>query len=118
MGTNYYARSKNAPPKCTECGHQPSGIDMHIGKSSFGWTYSLRVYPDDGITGLGTLIDRITALDLDIFDEYHKRIAIGEWLKVVLVRYTGGVNGATKDFMLKGGTVNGLSYDHHDFEFS
>ena len=40
MGTNYYLRGKG----CPVCKH---GETTHIGKSSAGWVFSLRVYPDD-----------------------------------------------------------------------
>jgi len=56
MGTNYYLYPKEQPKTaCPACGHffQPSGDyiretgPLHIGKSSAGWCFSLRVYPQD-----------------------------------------------------------------------
>lgn len=43
MGTNYYLQ-KNV---CGCCGRPEKQI--HIGKSSAGWAFALRVYPHDGI---------------------------------------------------------------------
>jgi hypothetical protein len=39
MGTNYYLRLH----ACPSCGH--SAAELHIGKSSAGWYFGLRVYP-------------------------------------------------------------------------
>ena len=47
MGTNYY-HYLNKP--CPTCGHAQE--PRHIGKSSAGWCFSLRVYPDEGIVNL------------------------------------------------------------------
>lgn len=41
MGTNFYLR---ALPKCEHCGRGPD-LGLHIGKSSAGWCFGLRVYP-------------------------------------------------------------------------
>lgn len=46
MGTNYYARRKSEPA-CDHCGHQVTYPELHIGKSSGGWCFLLRVYPED-----------------------------------------------------------------------
>lgn len=42
MGTNYYFH-KNKP--CPTCGH-PLEEPLHIGKSSAGWCFALKVYPE------------------------------------------------------------------------
>lgn len=42
MGTNYYVIENY-------CDHCKRGDQRHIGKSSAGWTFGLRVYPEDGI---------------------------------------------------------------------
>lgn len=46
MGTNYYLH-RNA---CREC-HRSTDI-LHIGKSSGGWCFSLRIHPNEGIRSL------------------------------------------------------------------
>lgn len=47
MGTNYYFYKE---PACPHCGHRTD--PLHIGKSSGGWVFALRVYPDEGINSL------------------------------------------------------------------
>lgn len=47
MGTNFYWTEKE-PCEC--CGR--AFDDRHIGKSSAGWCFTLRVYPEDGINTL------------------------------------------------------------------
>lgn len=42
MGTNFYLRGK---PHCPHCSRGPDR-GPHIGKSSGGWVFTLRVYPD------------------------------------------------------------------------
>lgn len=49
MGTNYYWISDEG--KCPRCGRSDNE-EKHIGKSSGGWCFSLRVYPDEGINTL------------------------------------------------------------------
>ena len=46
MRTNYYLHENT----CEHCGR--SDAPLHIGKSSFGWCFALRVYPDQGINDL------------------------------------------------------------------
>ena len=46
MGTNYYWYSD----PCPTCQH--SQEELHIGKSSMGWAFNLRVHPDKGIETL------------------------------------------------------------------
>ena len=49
MGTNFYWKPE--PEPCHTCGHDPVET-LHIGKSSAGWTFLLRVYPSKGIHDL------------------------------------------------------------------
>lgn len=46
MGTNYYY----IKDPCAHCGR--GSETLHIGKSSFGWCFSLHIIPDEGITSL------------------------------------------------------------------
>ena len=46
MGTNYYLH-RNV---CAHCGRGDEAL--HIGKSSAGWCFSLRVHPEEGIHDL------------------------------------------------------------------
>lgn len=45
MGTNFYLEQGDNEP-------------LHIGKSSMGWCFSLRIYPDDGILDLADWQER------------------------------------------------------------
>jgi len=84
MGTNYYLRQ----PPCSQCGH--SGAELHIGKSSAGWNFGLRVYPKIGETSDERLksfgVDQICELDdwsalferFPIFNEYGDPISPDE----------------------------------------
>lgn len=46
MGTNYYLHENT----CKHCGR--SDERLHIGKSSAGWCFALRIHPDQGINDL------------------------------------------------------------------
>lgn len=46
MGTNYYVLTD----VCPHCGRPAER--KHIGKSSAGWAFGLRIYPDEGINTL------------------------------------------------------------------
>lgn len=48
MSTNYYLRGAAA---CAHCG-RGADLGRHIGKSSSGWAFGLRIYPDEGIASL------------------------------------------------------------------
>lgn len=69
MGTNYYWYHK---PPCPECLHQEPGI--HIGKSSAGWCFSLRIYPYDGVANLNHWLERFSCRESFIKDEYGEVI--------------------------------------------
>jgi len=45
MGTNFYMMTDS----CECCGHYDI---IHIGKSSAGWCFALKVYPDKGVNSL------------------------------------------------------------------
>ena len=45
MGTNYYWTPATQPP-CTYCGRPYEVERLHIGKSSYGWCFSLHVTDD------------------------------------------------------------------------
>lgn len=47
MGTNYYLR-KPLQNLCECCGRHDPVEEVHLGKSSGGWYFSLHVYPDGG----------------------------------------------------------------------
>lgn len=86
MGTNYYIATMARCGKCgEECGHE---LDRrHIGKSSMGWCFALRVYPEDGINSLDDwrpLIERAA-----VFDEYGGAVTPEVMLQTITQRGTG-----------------------------
>ena len=81
MGINFYARENY-------CEHCKRGDDLHIGKSSGGWCFSLHVIPE---RGLNTLDDWKTFLDgerkrIPVYDEYQRPITITELLDTITAR--------------------------------
>jgi hypothetical protein len=84
MGTNYYWREKKAP--CPTCGHN-SSEELHIGKSSGGWCFSLHVDPELGINDLPDWIERWHRTDSCIRDEYGRDVTPAEMWAVVMCRW-------------------------------
>lgn len=83
MGTNYYIATL-----CPHCNHFEE--KLHIGKSSYGWVFSLHV--TDEIKTLGDWITRLTNLQIinglqeKIYDEYCAEITLLELLDVITKR--------------------------------
>lgn len=78
MGTNYFAE---ITPNCAHCGSK--GERLHIGKSSGGWCFSLRVYIQgesesaEGIFDITTLDEWYEYLsDKRVFDEYDNECSL------------------------------------------
>lgn len=87
MGTNYYFRTGKI---CSECGHS-SGEELHIGKSSGGWCFALRVYPERNINNLSDWINYIDSnLSSDdpgtIVDEYGHKYNLSDLLLKIMNR--------------------------------
>ena len=68
MGTNYYLKGG----KCPHCGRFDT--ELHIGKSSGGWCFSLHVYPDEGINTLEDWKRQFEKPDQVILNEYGDEI--------------------------------------------
>ena len=81
MGTNYYW----IPDRCPTC---KRGDQIHIGKSSAGWVFSLHVYPKDDLHSLEDWINvwRIGT----IVDEYDETISADEMLRTITERARPG----------------------------
>ena len=78
MGTNYYVKRES----CPHCGRGDG--DLHIGKSSGGWTFALHVYPEDGIN---TLDDWKPILKShEIRDEYGRFVKYSDLLSTITER--------------------------------
>lgn len=81
MGTNYYWHKA---PKCDCCGREDA--PLHIGKSSYGWCFSLHVHPGDGIHNLDDWKAVLAQKGSYIRDEYGDLIESGELLKTITER--------------------------------
>lgn len=81
MGTNYYWQEKAA---CETCGRPYEA--KHIGKSSAGWCFSLRIYPGEGIHDLPDW-ERVWATPgSSIYDEYGQAVSIENMRKTIADR--------------------------------
>lgn len=81
MGTNYYLRGS----VCHCCGR---GDEMlHIGKSSAGWCFMVRIHPDLGIASLDDWKRMFQAREIQ--DEYGQKITEAEMLRLITERNSG-----------------------------
>ena len=81
MGTNYYLHEK---PPCPTCGHETE--PLHIGKSSVGWAFALRIMPERKIHDLMCWYDLARAPGAIIRNEYHEILTPNEFLTMVKMR--------------------------------
>ena len=81
MGTNYHARLN----VCAACGRSD---ELHIGKSSAGWCFALRIYPDREINDLDDW--RAIFKTAEIRDEYDKPVTAAQMLIVITDRSFAG----------------------------
>lgn len=83
MGTNYYLYERGDLINRLV---QDEPKERHIGKSSGGWCFALRVYPDEGIN---TLTDWYKLMKKDnnvIKDEYGHELEMSYMLDVIMNR--------------------------------
>ncbi len=94
MGTNFYLRSLASPP-CPTCGHAGEPQELHIGKSSAGWNFGLRIHPElsaehravFGVASINELDDWKPLFELFlIFDEYGDAVTADVLLKSITER--------------------------------
>ena len=104
MGTNYYLVTTVSADLAG--GQYDSEHKRHIGKSSFGWTFSLRSYPEDGIVSLTAWKRVLSIPQSKIFNEYDAQVSIEEMLRIITER-KGEITPTT--------TVPSGYADWHDF---
>lgn len=88
MGTNYYLTlAELAEVPHAELWEQPPPR-LHIGKSSYGWTFGLHVYPKSKTRpkDLQEWRALFSNSDFHIVDEYDRQISTREMLNVILDR--------------------------------
>ena len=81
MGTNYYWMPAGEP--CPSCGHD-AREELHIGKSSGGWCFSLNTHPEHGILDLDDWMDQWKTGS--IRDEYGMNIDPHEMHEIITER--------------------------------
>ncbi len=80
MGTNYYWLGD----VCEHCGR--SDDRRHIGKSSSGWVFALRIYPEEGINDFPDWEAIWESGDGRINDEYGREISTEEMKNIITNR--------------------------------
>lgn len=100
MSTNYYYTDT-------------LGNELHIGKSSAGWPFSLRIHPNDRINDLGDWIHLMSVPGGNIKTEYGDTVTMMEMLRVILDRGVAGKDFFKETYISSGG----YSYIHCDYEF-
>ena len=123
MGTNYYVIENY-------CDHCKRGDQRHIGKSSAGWTFGLRVYPDDGLHDWPDWERHLA--DKRIEDEYGREVSLAELTRTVTQRSWPATSAMTDEWFRANGArpgpnnlavranapVSDRTYDLCDYEFS
>jgi hypothetical protein len=86
MGTNYYVEEQE-PCKC--CGRPYE--DLHIGKSSAGWCFSLHVIPERNLNDLNDWIDFLKCKR--ILNEYGEDVLLVNLISEITNRsHPGGID--------------------------
>ena len=96
MGTNYYVRTE---PSCGgKCEQHCRGGEIHLGKSSMGWAFTFRAYPEPepappAVTWpVNDYASWTRLLSLGaVFDEYGRPVAAGDLLEKIEGK-RGGMN--------------------------
>lgn len=109
MSTNYYLKEA-APQTCKTCGHTPEVKELHIGKSSVGWCFSLHVIPEEGINSLADWQKRWAAEGVRIEDEYGDALSADEMLKCITNRKRPVRENFSKKFLEQNSAIQGPNY--------
>jgi hypothetical protein len=93
MGTNYYLRKgeyDDLPEEFKACLTKvPSPAKLHIGKSSMGWCFSLRVHPTLGLNSLNDWLQYIPQMlngGWVLENEYREEVTMERLLKAIMER--------------------------------
>lgn len=96
MGTNYYWN--HGGERCPTCGHSDAE-QLHIGKSSSGWCFSLHVDPVAGIHDLDDWRSRLGQSGTWITDEYGAALTVDELILIIAERGRPEPCPATAEFL-------------------
>lgn len=99
MGTNFYAE-RDAKPACECCGRPYIEDRRHIGKSSFGWCFSLHVIPEDGINTLEDWVREWSMPGVHIVDEYGDVLTAKQMLSRVTERSGAAPNWNAREYAI------------------
>lgn len=85
MGTNFYWLPGNQPKTCPTCGRGDAEIRHHIGKRSFGWTFTFQTCPALGVRSFADW-KRVFESDPDgyIEDEHGHWLSNSEFISIVV----------------------------------
>lgn len=81
MSTNYYLKTKPGSEPCPHCGRSEPSQNLHIGKSSVGWCFSLRVYPE---LGINTLDDWRPLIETGVITDEYGNVWEGDYILQVI----------------------------------
>lgn len=109
MGTNYYLTNN----QCDKCGRKEE--DLHIGKSSVGWYFSLRIYPDKNINNLNDWVELFGKDGVVIINEYEDEITPIEMILMITNRGTNFKRHKLGEFCVRNGYG---TYDYFNRDFS
>src|SRR5574343_247602 len=82
MGTNYYIIDRSE--LCSACGRGEE--KLHIGKSSYGWHFSLHIIPEKNINNLDDWVKYFDNPKVYIEDEYGTFVTPAEMMDVITKR--------------------------------
>lgn len=114
MGTNYYWYER---PACPTCGRRDE--PLHVGKSSAGWVFALRIYPELGIHDLDDWRERWRRPGSELRDEYD-RPADAELLEGAITQrtwHTGWLMSSERGEVRLDAPGGARTYDLVDREF-
>jgi hypothetical protein len=89
MGTNYYWQPKQELCECCKRPLEGQPESLHIGKSSGGWDFSMRIYPELGINNISDWVGKWLEPGSKIYNEYEDEETLEDMLRCVMLRKRG-----------------------------
>lgn len=83
MGTNYYIKTGRKVKKVCNLGHEHlEDEELHIGKNSYGWMFTLQIFPEIGINELKDWTPILKSGKIK--NEYGEEISYEEMRSIIL----------------------------------